>query len=185
MSFVKTLFKILLDLLEVIVIATGVFIVIYFFAGRLLEVTGDSMSPNFQDKEQLIAEKVSVNFNPLKRGEVVILRHPLENDRLLIKRVIGLPGETIQLLNGFVYINESPLDESYLAPGTVTNEQNFLQDAVKNQIPDNSYVVMGDNRARSTDSREWGYVRKDLIIGRAFVVFYPLDKFRIIENGVF
>lgn len=174
----------LLDLLEVAVIAAGVFIVIYFFAGRLLEVTGDSMVPNFQDKEQLIAEKVSVNFNPLKRGEVVILRHPLENDRLLIKRVIGLPGETIQLLNGFVYINESPLDEPYLAQATITNGQNFLQDGDKNEIPNDSYVVMGDNREKSTDSREWGYVRKDLIIGRAFVVFYPLNRFRFIEDGI-
>ena len=185
MKLIKPAFRILLDFFEITFICTGVFLLIYFFVGQLLEVTGDSMYPNFHDKEQIVAEKLSIKFKELKRGEIVIFEHPMEKDRLLIKRVIGLPGETIKIENGYVFINNKQLEEKYLPEGTTTEGQNFLKEDIEHQIPNNSYVMMGDNRIKSTDSREWGYVSKDLVVGRGIFVYYPLNRIRLIENLLF
>jgi len=143
------------------------------------------MYPNFHDKEQIVAEKLSIKFKDLQRGEVVIFEHPLEKDRLLIKRVIGLPGETIKLENGSVYINNKILEEKYLPTGTTTKGQNFQGEDVDYKIPSNYYALMGDNRSKSTDSREWGFVSKNLIVGRGAFVYYPLNRIRLIENLLF
>ncbi len=185
---VKTLhaiFKIFLDFIEILFICTSVFLVVYLFVGQLLEVTGDSMYPNFHDKEQVLAEKLSTKFIELKRGEIIIFKHPLEQDRLLIKRVIGLPKETIRISNGFVYINDKVLDEPYLAPDTKTQQEQAFQEGLEYKIPDNSYIVLGDNRTKSTDSREWGFLSKDLIVGRAVLIYYPIDRIRLVESKIF
>ena len=143
------------------------------------------MSPNFHDKEQMLAEKLSTKFIELKRGEILIFKHPLELDRLLIKRVVGLPGETIRISNGLVYINDRVLDEPYLAPDTKTQQEQALQEGLEYKIPSDSYVVMGDNRPKSTDSREWGFLSKDLIVGRAVLVYYPTNRIKLVESKIF
>lgn len=177
--------RIILDFIEIVLIGTAVFFVVYLFIGQLLEVTGDSMYPNFHDKEQMLAEKLSTKFIDIKRGEVIIFKHPLEKDRLLIKRVIGLPGETIRISNGLVYINDKFLDEPYLAPGTKTQQEQAFQEGLEYKIPDDSYVVLGDNRLKSTDSREWGFLSKDLIVGRAVLVYYPINRIKLVESKIF
>lgn len=178
-------FKVILDFIEIVLICASVFFVVYLFIGQLLEVTGDSMYPNFHDKEQMLAEKLSTKFIELKRDEIIIFKHPLEKGRLLIKRIIGLPGETIRISNGLVYINDRVLDEPYLAPDTKTQQEQAFQEGLEYKIPGNSYVVMGDNRQKSTDSREWGVLSKDLIVGRAVLVYYPINSIRLIENKIF
>lgn len=183
-KFFKQPVKILLEFFEIVFICTAVFVVIYLFVGQLFEVTGDSMYPNFHDKEQIIAEKVSVNFKGIKRGEVIIFKHPTEPGRLLIKRVIGLPLENIKMSNGLVYINDTKLNEPYLSANTLTEGKRFLNYNVDYQIPENSYVVMGDNREKSTDSREWGFVPKNLIVGRGILVYYPLNRIRLITSAL-
>ena len=185
---VKVFFSILktiLDLLEIALIFVVVFFVVYLFIGQLLEVTGDSMYPNFHDKDQILAERLSTKFVDIQRGEVIILKHPLEQNKLLIKRVIGLPGETIRLSDGLVYINGLPLDETYLAPNTQTQQEQAFQEGLEYKIPSDSYIVMGDNRTKSTDSREWGFLPKDLIVGRAVLVYFPLNRIRFVERKIF
>lgn len=184
-KFLFAVFKITLDFVEIVLVCLSVFFVVYLFIGQLLEVTGDSMYPNFHDKDQVLAEKLSTKFVDIKRGEVIILKHPLEKDRLLIKRVIGLPGETIRLSNGRVYINDLPLEEPYLAANTETLQEQALQEGIEYKIPSGSYVVMGDNRAKSTDSREWMFLPKDLIVGRAVLVYYPIHRIKFIERQIF
>ncbi|MFZ2664596.1 MAG: signal peptidase I [Patescibacteria group bacterium] len=184
MKLIKPALRIILDFFEITIICTAVFLIMYFFVGQLLEVTGDSMYPTFYDKEQIIAEKLSVKIKDLKRGEIIIFEHPSEEGRLLIKRLIGLPGETIKIKNGKVFINNTELEEPYLN-NVKTEGQNFLKDDIEYEIPENSYVMMGDNRLKSTDSREWGYVKKDLIVGRGVVVYYPLNRIRLVGDGLF
>jgi signal peptidase I len=179
-KLIKPAFKIFLDFFEITIICTLVFIIMYFFVGQLLEVTGDSMYPTFHDKEQIIAEKISVKVKDLKRGEILIFEHPQEKGRLLIKRLIGLPGETIKIKNGKVYINGSELSESYLASNVTTEGQNYLKEGLDYTVPDDSYVMMGDNRLKSTDSREWGFVSKELIVGRGVIVYYPFNRIRLV-----
>jgi signal peptidase I len=181
-KLIKPAFKILLDFFEVTLICTFVFIIIYFFVGQLLEVTGDSMYPTFHDKEQIVAEKISVKVKDLKRGEILIFEHPFEKGRLLIKRLVGMPGEKIRIKSGKVFINGIELAEPYLAKTTVTEGQNFLKEGLEYTIRENTYVMMGDNRLKSTDSREWGFVNKESIVGRGVFVYYPFNRIRLVTN---
>ena len=179
---VSTISDLLLDLLEISIIGITIFVLVYIFVGQLLEVTGDSMEPNLHDQEQIIAEKVSINFKPLQRGEIVIFRHPENNERLLIKRVVGLPEEKIKIENGYVYINGMVLDESYVMTVGVTRGNKDLIEGVEYYITENSYVLLGDNREESSDSRSFGTVREELILGRSLMVYYPFNSIRVIEH---
>ena len=174
--------NILLDFFEILFIVVAVFVVVYVFVGQLLEVTGESMLPNFEDKEQIIAEKISVKFRDLERGEIVIFRHPEQRDKLLIKRVVGLSGESFKLDEGYVYINGEKLGEDYIKEKAVTGSGSVIKENVEYKIASDSYIFLGDNREKSTDSRDWGAVSKDLIIGRGVLVYYPVEKIRLINN---
>lgn len=166
---------------EIFLIGISVVLLVYIFIGQNLEISGSSMYPFLHDKEQIITEKVSVKLSPLKRGEVIIFWHPNINTSLLVKRVIGLPGETIKIDGGKVYINNEQIKEPYLGDRVITDEGSFLQIGQEYTIPADSYVVMGDNRDESTDSRTWGPVKSKLVIGRAILVFYPFNSFRFIK----
>ena len=179
------LIKAILESVQILVIFSLVFLIIYFFIGQLLEVTGDSMYPSFYDKEQIIAEKISINTSNIDRGNVVIFKHPIEKNRLLIKRIVGLPGETLSLINGEVHINGERLEEPYLVNGLQTKGQRIIEEGPEYRIPEDSYFVMGDNREKSTDSREWGYVKKELIVGKGILVYYPFNRMRLIKNNYF
>ena len=170
-----------MDFLEVTLIIVGVIMISYLFLGQLLEITGESMDPTLLDKEQIVAEKVSLLYSPLKRGDIVIFRHPHQTRRLIVKRIIGLPGERIKITAGKVYINDEVLDEYYVKNlhGTVGGD--VIRENVEYKIADDSYVAMGDNREKSTDSREWDGVTRELIIGRGFLVFKPLSNLRFIQ----
>ena len=179
---VKNISEILLDFLEITIIGATVFLLVYLFVGQLLEVTGNSMHPTLIDKEQIVAEKISTKLKPLERGEIVIFRHPEENERLLIKRIIALPNELIRVENGLVYVNDEILTEEYLSETSPTRGNKALAEGVEYRVPVNSYVLMGDNREESSDSRSFGAVRSGLILGRALGVYYPLDSIRLIER---
>lgn len=163
------------------IIGISVFTISYFFVAQLLIVTGDSMFPTFSDGEQLLAEKVSIKTKPLERGEIIIFKSPNEPERLLIKRVIGLPNETIKIEGGKIFINDMELVEPYLTQGTTTEEGKIIGGDIPYQIKPGTYILMGDNRDNSTDSRAYGSVPEDLIIGRGVLVYYPLDNIRIID----
>lgn len=180
-SYGKIAVGAILDLVEYAIIGGAVFLLSYIFVGQLLRVTGDSMIPNFHDGEQIIAEKVSIKFEDLKRGDIVIFKHPSDDEKLIIKRVIGLPNESAKIIEGKVYINDNLLDEPYLANDTNTLPGKVFKDNAEVLIPENSYMLLGDNRSNSTDSREWGFVKKDGIVAKGFVVYYPLSKVRIIN----
>jgi signal peptidase I len=170
----------LFDIFELTIISLTIFLVIYLFVGQLLEVTGDSMNPTFYDKEQVLAEKVSKKFKPFERGDIVIFRHPEKNERLLIKRVIAMPFENFKISEGKIFINGELLDEPYLPEDIVTSGGSYFNEGTEYNIPIYTYVLMGDNREKSSDSRVFGPVRDQLIIGRAAAVYYPLRNFRIL-----
>jgi signal peptidase I len=177
--------QILLDFFEVLVISSLVFAIVYVFIGQLMEVSGNSMYPTYLDKERIIAEKVSLKYKEIKRGEVVIFQHPTIKERhLLIKRVIALPGETFRISNGFVYINGVKLNEPYLQKDKPTNEiaNGVILENVDYTLDSDSYILLGDNRTQSTDSRYFGGIHKENIIGRAFFVYYPLNRIRLLEQ---
>jgi signal peptidase I len=172
---------ILLDFFELTFIGAGIFVIVFVFIARLLVIDGQSMEPTFHHEEQLIAERVSVKLNPLKRGEIVVFKHPQNNGALIIKRLIGLPGETIKMESGKVYINGELLEENYLADSVITIGKSAIKEGEEFHIPSHHYVMLGDNRGHSTDSRDWGPLSEELIVGRGFLVYYPFENLRIIN----
>lgn len=158
----------------------AVIVLCYIFVGQLLEVDGDSMFPTFKDKEQLVAEKLSLSYKKPARGDILIFEHPTYKGELIIKRVIGMPQERIKISNGSIYINDNILQEPYLADNVVTAGNIFIKENDEYLIPENSYVMMGDNRAKSTDSRYWGPVSIDNMVGRGLFVYFPTPNFRFL-----
>lgn len=165
-----------LDILEVIVFAVGIFFFVYLLILQPHKIKGSSMHPNFPDGEFVLTQKVSYYLHGPERGDVVVFTPPPSVSNLdeYIKRVIGLPGETISVRDGHVYINGKLLKESYLKDNVFTDSGGFLDEGRDYQIPPGQYIVMGDNRPHSSDSRSWGPITKSEITGKAWLIYWPI-----------
>lgn len=169
----KRLGAFFLDVLEVIVFAIGIFFFVYLLIMRPHKIKGQSMQPNYPDGEYLLTQKVSYYFHPPQRGDVIVFRPPISNEDEFIKRIIGLPGDKVRVESGRVYINDQLLNESYLDVNLFTSSSNFLQEGQEYLIPKGEWIVMGDNRPHSSDSRSWGPITKDEISGKAWFIYWP------------
>jgi signal peptidase I len=181
---VKDFFYFLWDLLKTGVIVFLIAFSIRYFLVQPFIVEGNSMLPNFVDQEYLLAEKISYIIGQPKRGDVVIFKPPANPSQNYIKRIIGLPGETVEISESEVKIinGDHPkgksLGEEYIPKNTITRPLNN-NDKTSVTLGDNQYFVLGDNREHSSDSREWGLLPKVNIIGRAWLTIKPLDRFGI------
>lgn len=147
------------------------------------KVSGHSMVPNFQDGDFLMTNIITLRLSDPQRGEVVILYNPRNHNQQFIKRIIGLPNEKVALQNGEVFVNNKKLNEPYLPNGLKTPGGAYLTDGDEVSIPSEQYFVMGDNRPGSSDSREWGPVKRELLIGQAWLRLWPLYKMQVIGVG--
>lgn len=163
-----------MDTFEVIVFAVGIFFFVYLLIMRPHKIDGQSMMPNFPDSEYLLTEKVSYYFRNPERGDVVVFTPPVTNLDEYIKRVVALPGETIMIKGGKVFIDNKLLVEPYIDESVYTGAGDFLQEGQEYQIPEGQYFVMGDNRPNSSDSRYWGPITKKAMSGRAWVIYWPM-----------
>lgn len=161
-----------MDILEVIVLAVGIFLIVYLLILRPHKIKGQSMHPTFPDGEYLLTEKVSYYRGNPQRGDVIVFKPPISEDEF-IKRVIALPGETVMVLNGKVFINNEELKEDYIK--VETSPSSFLSEGERYTVPEGNYFVMGDNRPNSSDSRAWGPITKKVITGKAWVTYYPFN----------
>ncbi len=152
------------------------FIVVYCFS--LQQVLGESMYPNFHDNDVLILNKLKYRFSDIKRGDVVALR--FEDTNYLIKRVVGLPGETVEFKDNQLYINGEIVEEDYLVDGVVTADFNLTQLGY-DKIPEGMYFVLGDNREHSSDSRELGLVSEKDILGETSIRIFPINRIGILK----
>lgn len=158
-----------------------VVLILYVTIGSVEVVWGASMEPNFESGERILVDKITKNFREYQRGEVVVLVPPTEESKHYIKRVIGLPGDIIKVFECSVYVyregNQFVLDEKYLGPQDCTKGgSQFLQEGRSIKVPEGQYVVMGDNRGNSLDSRFFGMVERSDIVGRVVFRFWPPDK---------
>lgn len=179
------------DILQAIVVALALLVVGYLFVFIPNQVDGDSMLPNFENKQQLLTNKIiqligTTNLAPnydYKRGDVVIFKKPDHDD--FIKRVIAVAGDRIMFKNGEVYINGSKIKEHYLPDTTQTKTYSFLSEGQEKTIPEGHYFLMGDNRSNSKDSRfdDIGFVERKYIKGKVFLRWLPFDRFGIIKQG--
>jgi signal peptidase I len=178
-----------LDALETIAIAMVIFFVIYNFIAQPHLVKGESMMPNYHDGEYILTSKLFNLWGDAQRGDVVVLKSPDDKSVQYIKRVIGLPGERIKISNNQITIfnKQHPdgqvLKESYISDRIVTEGRSFIPEGEVVSIPKDSYVVMGDNRNYSYDSRAWGYLKKSDMVGKAFFVYWPVADFGFVSHA--
>jgi len=171
-----------LDILEVVVLAVAIFLLVYLLLLQPHKIKGDSMKPNFLDGEFLLTDKISYRFGEPSRGDVVVFKAPVGNGEEFIKRIIGLPGETISVKEGKVLINGTVLAESYLPDITITSSGGFLSEGKEIMVSPENFVVFGDNRSHSSDSRSWGFVSKEKITGRAWLIYWPPRKAGVVPK---
>jgi signal peptidase I len=173
----------LLDIAQTLILAAAAFVVVYMFLFRPFEVKGDSMYPNLHDSEYLITNLIGMRFGDPGLGDVVVFKAPNDPEKDFIKRIIGVPGDTISLKEGMVYVNNQLLDESdYLASTVKTYGGSFLKEEEQVTVPPGHFFVLGDNRSYSSDSREWGFVPKKNIIGKSFFIYWPVANAGRIQN---
>ncbi len=175
-------------LVEVIKVVAVVFlsaIVIRTFVFQPFVVEGSSMEGNFHNGEYLFIEKVSYKLKDPHRGDVVVFRYPRDTRYNYIKRVIGLPGETVQIKNGQILINASTLTEEYVPQGQQTLVDGKPELDYEITLESDQFFVLGDNRGHSSDSREWGPLDRRFMIGRSALVLYPHSSFRAIASPTY
>ncbi|MEP7103367.1 MAG: signal peptidase I [Candidatus Dojkabacteria bacterium] len=174
-----------------VIVSIVICIFIITFVAAPNEVDGSSMQPNYTTGDRLYTNRLShwVGSTQVgktlgleyKRGDVVVVDKP--GIVSLIKRVIGLPGETIRVENGKVYINGKELEESYLPSGTYTGGGTYLKEGKDLTLPEENYFVMGDNRRVSSDSRYIGIIQEDWLQGKIFLRIWPADEIGVIGAG--
>lgn len=178
----KRLTEYILEIIKVVLISLAIIVPVRYFLIQPFYVKGASMEPNFFDHEYLIIDEISYRFHAPERGEIVVFKYPRDTSQYFIKRVIGLPNETVEIKNGkvSVYNKDSSggisLDESYLDEGVET-----LGNRVLSLGPD-EYFLLGDNRLASFDSRSFGPVDKKYIVGRVWFRGWPFDKIKVFET---
>lgn len=184
MYFVKKIYHWLIDLAETLVIAGAIFVVIYAFLVRPFQVNGSSMFPTLSNGEYVFTNLLSQRFGSLDRGDIIVFKAPPSEDKDYIKRIIGIPGDTVRIEGGRVYLSGNLLDESfYLAPTVHTSAGGFASEGQEIKVSPQSYFVMGDNRSSSSDSRDWGLVTFDKVIGKSTLVYWPLNSIRFVKHS--
>ncbi len=163
------------DWLMTILLAVLLSLAIRTYVAEARWIPSESMLPTLRIGDHLIIEKISYKFGAIDRGDIVVFKAPPAShlEEVMIKRVIALPGETVSIKDGVVYINGNPLEEPY-------ELEKPREDFEPVTVPENSIFVMGDNRNNSFDSRFWGVLEKDLVIGKAFARYYPLGSASIL-----
>jgi signal peptidase I len=158
------------EILETVIPAVMIALLINLFMAQATKVYGQSMEPSLHTDQRLIVEKLSYHLHPPRRGDVVVLKLHHDDGELLIKRVIGLPGEEVEIKQGRVFINGRPLQEPYL-------NQHTEGQMAPQMVPPLQVFVLGDNRGFSNDSRSFGMVDFSDIVGRAWLSYWPPESF--------
>jgi len=168
--------KTILEYAKTLLITLVFFFVFRTYIAEAYYIPSGSMIPTLNISDRIITSKFTYKFTDINRGDVVVFNPPIESDnKPFVKRVIGLPNETISVNNGIVYINNEPLRESYISAPPINNFSPY-------KIPDNNYFLMGDNRNNSYDSRYWGTVPIYDIIGKAEFIYYPIKDIKILSK---
>lgn len=186
------------ELIETALLSLAVFLALHLSVQNF-RVEGSSMVPTLNEGQYIIANKIIYSrvstdtlasflpfiqpsgeagslytFHPPEHGEIIIFNFPPDQSRDLVKRVIGLPGDTIEIQSGHVIRNGEPIEEPY-----VVNKDSRTYDPV--EVPENSYYVLGDNRRSSSDSRDWGFLSDEHVVGRAWVSYWPADRIGVLQ----
>ena len=166
------------EIIKIVVIALVIVIPIRYFVFEPFIVKGQSMEPNFKQSDYLIVDKISYRFREPKRGEVIVFEYPQNPSHKYIKRIIGLPGETISIQNGEILIYKKNLDSLILNELNYFPYEVYTRGNIRITLDKNKYFVLGDNRVgmSSYDSRHWGSLPRENIIGKVLFRLLPIDN---------
>ncbi|MGB9826000.1 MAG: signal peptidase I [Desulfofundulus sp.] len=163
------------EVLESVVVAVILAAVIRLFILAPFYIPSGSMEPTLQVGDRIIVSKLAYRFGEPRRGDIVVFKYPLDPSRDFVKRLIGLPGETVALRNNHLYVNGHLVAENYL-PRDI-----HFEDFGPVQVPPGYYLMLGDNRNNSDDSRVWGPLPRQNIIGKAVLIYWPLDRIGLLH----
>lgn len=176
-----------MDIIESAVFALSIFVLVYVFLAQPHQVSGNSMYPTFDNGEYLLTNKLAYRTGVPQRGDVVVFRAPAGAHCPtggacdFIKRIIGQPGDNVRIVNGKVLVNDQQLVEPYLPADLTTAADFYMGENQEIVLRENEYIVMGDNRNGSSDSRAWGPIGRQAIIGKAWVRYWPVSKLGVIN----
>ncbi len=183
---IQTVGSFVWELIRIFILALIVIVPLRVFVAEPFIVSGSSMRPNFHDREYLIIDKLSYRFHDPKRGDVIVFKYPKDPSQYFIKRVIGLPGEKVRIDEGHVVVINADhpegetLDEPYLP-----NQQVTFGKAETITLGSREFFVLGDNRLASSDSRVWGILPQDNIVGKVWLRAFPLSTFGLIKGNTY
>lgn len=162
------------DILESVVLAVILAAVIRILLFEPFYIPSPSMEPALYPRDRIVVNKIVYKFRQPQRGDVVVFKYPLDTRRDFVKRVVAFEGETIEVRNNYVYINGRRLDEPYIS-------HVMVPDFAPLHVPSGHIFVMGDNRNNSDDSRVWGPLNTDLLVGKAIFIYWPVERVRTIK----
>jgi len=171
--------------MELVSIVIGAFLFAFLIRTFVVQpffVKGQSMEPNYFEKEYLIIDEISYRFRDPKRGEVIVFKYPKDPSTYFIKRIIGLPNETISIKNGKIVIYNDEHKDGFELKEPYLSDSVYTAGNVYTTLGENEYYVLGDNRPRSSDSRQWGTLDKKYITGRSWIRVWPTDKAGFLSN---
>ncbi len=158
------------EIIESVAIAVLLAVVIRLFILEPFYIPSGSMEPNLKENDRIIVSKLNYHFQEPERGDVVVFKYPRDPKRNFVKRLIASGGETVALKDSRLYINGEVVPENYLPEGL------RFADFGPVEVPEGHYLMLGDNRNNSDDSRVWGFLDEDLIIGKAVVIYWPPNR---------
>ncbi|HEY4520273.1 MAG TPA: signal peptidase I [Candidatus Paceibacterota bacterium] len=165
-----------LEVVKIVIISLAIILPVRYYLVQPFFVKGASMEPSFEDGDYILVDELSYGFKDPSRGDVVIFKYPLDKSQFFIKRVIGLPGETIEIKGGQVMIYSTNKPEGFILKESYLDSTQKTLGTLRMRLDDEEYFVMGDNRIQSSDSRRWGALNRDLITGKAFIRPWPFDR---------
>lgn len=183
MHIVKAIIEFVMEILETIVFVGSLFIVVYLFVVQPNQIKGASMVPTFQDGNYIFTSKVTYKLRKPIRGDVVVFYAPRNPELEYIKRIIGVPGDTVMIAGGEVYVNGLQLNEPYISDKTLITLSGTISENQPITVEPDKYFVMGDNRPRSSDSREFGPIPATSIVGQVFYRYFPVNEMGTVKNN--
>jgi signal peptidase I len=166
------------EIVETLLFTLVIYFLIRIFLFENYRVVGNSMAPTLENDQFLVVNKLLYRLQRPQRGDIVVFHDPQRGDRKLIKRIIGLPGEVVEIRQGQVLINEQRLDEQYIQSPARYSEAPV-------PLPVDHYYVLGDNRNNSSDSQDWGTLPADNIVGRSWISYWPPRLWGIVSHETY
>lgn len=166
---------------EPFVVAAILAILIRTFLIGPYKIPTGSMRPTFMEGDRIFVDKVSYRFHEPERGDIIVFKYPEDRKKDFVKRLVGMPGETLQIKDGKVYVDGDVLEESPFSDYYYYNRPDweYGQENINIKIPQDHYFVLGDNSAQSSDSRNWGFVHHKNLVGKAFVIWWPPKRIKL------